>query len=257
MKVRCTPVLRGLYTAATGMIHQRRRLDTVSNNIANVNTTGFRRDRVVTRAFDDELLLRLQEGNFNSRTRIGLLNHGVYAERVMTAFEQGSFQQTGNNTDLAIEGAGFFAVMTDIGEQYTRDGGFVVDGTGRLVTTEGWQVLGEGGPIVVGSDDFQADAMGNVFSGGEWVERLRIVDFADTDALRKAGDNLFVNPDPENAIVDAETRIRQGYIEGSNVEVQREITDMLEAFRRYESSQQILRMMDETLGRTVNDLGRV
>jgi flagellar basal-body rod protein FlgG len=239
------------------MIHQRRRLDTVSNNIANANTTGFRRDRVVTRTFDDELLLRLQQGNFNPRTNIGLLNHGVYAERVMTAFEQGNLQQTGSNTDMAIEGAGFFSVMTDAGEQYTRDGSFTVDSTGMLVTTEGWQLLGEGGPISVGSDDFQVDAMGNVFSGGEFIDRLRIVDFADTDALRKAGDNLFANPDPENAVIDIEAQIRQGYIEGSNVEVQREMTDMLEAFRRYESSQQVLRMMDETLGRTVNDLGRV
>lgn len=250
-------MLRGLYTAATGMIHQRRRLDTVSNNIANANTTGFRRDRVVTRTFDDELLLRLQESNLNPRASIGLLNHGVYVERVMTAFEQGSLQKTGNNTDVAIEGAGFFAVMTDTGEQYTRDGSFGVDSTGTLVTAEGWQVLGETGPIIVGSDDFQVDAMGNVFSGGAWIDRLRIVDFASTDALRKAGDNLFVNPDPENAIVDTEVQVRQGYIEGSNVEVQREMTDMLEAFRRYESSQQVLRMIDETLGRTVNDLGRV
>jgi len=250
-------LLRGLYTAATGMIHQRRRLDTVSNNIANVNTTGFRRDRVVTRSFDDELLLRLQEGSFNPRSRIGLLNHGVYAERVMTAFEQGSLQRTDNNTDIAIQGSGFFAVMTDVGEQYTRDGSFVLDSTGRLVTAEGWQVLGEGGPIIIGSNDFQVDAMGYVFSGGELVDRLRIVDFTDTDALRKAGDNLFVNPEPENAVIDAVARIRQGYVEGSNVEVQREVTDMLEAFRRYESSQQILRMIDETLGRTVNDLGRV
>lgn len=250
-------MLRGLYTAATGMIHQRRRLDTVSNNIANINTTGFRRDRVVTRAFDDELLLRLQEGRFNPRTQIGLLNHGVYAERVMTAFEQGSFQQTGNNTDVAIAGSGFFAVMTDTGEQYTRDGSFAVDSTGTLVTKEGWQVLGEDGPIEVGSEDFQIDEQGFVVSNGMVAGRLRIVDFLDTQALRKAGDNLFVNPDPENTALDAEVQIRQGFLEGSNVEVQREITDMLEAFRRYESSQQILRMMDETLARTVNDLGRV
>jgi flagellar basal-body rod protein FlgG len=239
------------------MIHQRRRLDTISNNVANANTTGFRRDRVVTRTFDDELLLRLQQGNLNPRTPIGLLNHGVYAERVMTAFEQGNLQKTGNNTDMAIKGAGFFAVITDTGEQYTRDGSFAVDSTGTLVTAEGWQVLGDGGPIAVGSDDFQVDDMGNIFSGGEFIDRLRIVDFADTDAIRKAGDNLFVNPDPENAAIDIESQVRQGYIEGSNVEVQREMTDMLEAFRRYESSQQVLRMIDETLGRTVNDLGRV
>jgi len=250
-------LLRGLYTAATGMIHQRRRLDTVSNNIANANTTGFRRDQVVTRAFEDELLLRLQQGTINSRAQIGLLNHGVYAERVMTAFEQGSLRQTGNNTDVAIEGTGFFTVMTAEGEQYTRDGSFTVDGTGRLITSEGWQVLGVDGPIEVGSEDFQIDSQGFIFSDGIVTGRLRIVDFLDAQALRKAGDNLFVNPDPENIVLDPPVHVRQGFLEGSNVEIQREVTDMLEVFRRYEASQQILRMMDETLGRTVNDLGRV
>lgn len=250
-------MIRGFYIATTGMIHQRQRLDTVSNNVANLNTTGFRMDRVVTRSFDDELLLRMQPAMLNPRSMIGILRHGVYSEEVVTSFEQGSLQSTGRNSDLALQGAGFFVVMSELGERYTRDGSFTVDATGTLTTAEGLQLQGERGAIVVGDGEFFVDAQGAVFSGGEFIDRLRVVDFPDLTALRKAGDNLFENPDAANAPVDSAVMVRQGFLEGSNVDVAREVTNMMEIFRRYESSQQILRMMDETLGRTVNDLGRI
>lgn len=250
-------MIRGIYTAATGMIHQRRRMDAVSNNVANANTTGFRRDMVVTTPFDDELLLRLNTNRLNPNDQIGLLNHGVYANRIMTAFEQGLLAETGKSTDFALVGEGFFTISTDAGEQYTRDGNFSVDSDGMLVTTEGAYVLGEDGPINVGSDNFEVNEQGFVLANGSMVGRLRIVNSPDTELLRKAGDNTFVNPDAGNTMVETGAEVRQGFLENSNVEITREMVNMLEAFRNYETNAQIMRMMDETLGRTVNDIGRI
>ena len=183
---------RGLYAAATGMIHQARRLDTVANNIANINTNGYKKDQVVTRAFRDELLLRLEKGQTAMSRRIGTINHGVTVENVVTSFRQGALQQTGENTHLALNGPGFFTVITDNGEQrYTRDGEFMLDSLGRLVTADGWLVAGEMGPVYVGTTDFSVDSLGYIMVNGEYIDRLQIVNFEDPQALRKAGHNLI------------------------------------------------------------------
>jgi flagellar basal-body rod protein FlgG len=251
-------MVRGLYTAATGMIHQARRLDTVANNIANISTRGFKKDQVINRAFDDELVLRLGRGQTALNRYIGTINHGVYAERVVTSFEQGSLQHTGENTHVAIKGQGFFTVITQEGERYTRDGGFMLDSLGRLVTADGWLVAGQGGPIFLGTQDFVIDSQGNVMVDGVYVDRLRIVNFQDLQALRKVGHNLYTNSDPNtNPAVGFEGEVLQGFVEGSNVDVVKEMVDMMTATRNYESNQRIIRMIDESLSKTVNELGRV
>jgi flagellar basal-body rod protein FlgF len=251
----CVVLLRGLYTAATGMIHQTRRLDVVANNISNMNTSGFKRDQVVNRAFEDELLLRMEKGQ--TGTPIGVINHGVYVDKIMTSFEQGNMEHTGENTQMALKGSGFFTVLTDNGERYTRDGNFMIDNQGRLVTTEGWPVAGQAGPILVGTQDFVVDAGGNVIVGETYIDRLQIVNFEDLQALRKEGHNLYTNPDPNNPPIYFEGEVLQGFVEGSNVQVVQEVVDMMTATRNYESNQRILKMMDDSLGKAVNELGRV
>lgn len=249
---------RGLYAAATGMIHQARRLDTVANNIANINTNGYKKDQVVTRAFRDELLLRLEKGQTAMSRRIGTINHGVTVENVVTSFRQGALQQTGENTHLALNGPGFFTVITDNGEQrYTRDGEFMLDSLGRLVTADGWLVAGEMGPVYVGTTDFSVDSLGYIMVNGEYIDRLQIVNFEDSQALRKAGHNLFINSDPENQVIGFEGEVIQGFIEGSNVDAVSEVIEMMTATRNYESNAQIIRMIDESLDKTVNEIGRV
>lgn len=248
-------LLRGLYTVATGMIHQTRRLDVVANNISNMNTSGFKRDQVVNRAFEDELLLRMEKGQ--TGTPIGVINHGVYVDKVMTSFEQGNMEHTGENTQMALKGSGFFTILTDSGEKYTRDGSFTIDNQGYLVTTEGWPVAGQTGRIFVGTRDFVVDAGGNVIIDGAYVDRLQVVDFEDLQALRKEGHNLYANPDPNNPPVYFEGEVLQGFVEGSNVQIVQEVVDMITATRNYESNQRILKMMDDSLGKAVNELGRV
>lgn len=249
-------MVRGLYTAATGMIHQRNRLDTVASNIANVNTRGFKRDMVVERAFEDELLLRMDKDGIPNSRIIGTITHGVYADKVMTEFKQGNIQETGKSTDIALLGDGFFTVMTDQGELYTRDGSFTIDSYGRLVTAEGWQVLGQNGPVYVYNDQFTVDPYGNIMLGGNYIDTLRLVNFEDPEVLQKAGDNYFINTDQVGMIPFA-GEVRQGFAEGSNVDVIREMVDMMTATRAYESNQKILKMIDGTLNKTVNEVGRV
>ncbi|NLA52693.1 MAG: flagellar basal-body rod protein FlgF [Alcaligenaceae bacterium] len=248
---------RGLYTAATGMIHQTRRLDTVANNISNINTNGYKKDQVVTRSFSDELLLRLGKGQTPPSRRIGTINHGVTVDTVVTSYQQGALQQTGQNTHLALNGPGFFAVLTDDGERYTRDGGFMLDSLGRLVTADGWPVSGEMGPIYVGTEDFTVDSLGYIMVDGVYIDRLQIVNFENPQALRKAGHNLFINPDPENEIVGFEGEVVQGFLEGSNVDAVKEVVEMVTATRNYESNAQVIRMIDDVLDKTVNEIGRV
>ncbi|HZJ83092.1 MAG TPA: flagellar hook-basal body protein, partial [Clostridia bacterium] len=189
-------MLRGLYTAATGMIHQRKKLDTIANNLSNVNTRGYKKDDVVSRSFKDELLLRTGGGAKGAKA-IGPLNHGVYAQQVATFFQDGVLQHTGQSGDLALQGDGFFTILTDSGPMYTRDGSFKVNQEGVLVTSGGQVVSGEYGPIVVGQEDFVIDEQGNVFIDGSlFTNRLELTNFEDPSLLEKVGDNLFANNNP-------------------------------------------------------------
>ena len=193
------------------MIQQSRRLDTIANNLANINTNGYKRDKAIDRSFEDELLLRTGGGVGSSTRHIGDINHGVYMDEVVTSFEQGSINQTENSTDLALLGEGFFTILTDSGARYTRDGSFTIDNSGRLTIIEGWPVLGEQGEIYLEDDNFIVDRFGNVFQDGAHVDTLLIVDFDDKYALRKSGDNYFMNIDDTNQPVQFTGEVRQGF----------------------------------------------
>lgn len=249
-------MIRGLYTAATGMIHQRNKLDSIANNLANTNTRGYKKDDIVSRSFRDELLLRMSKGQ--SPKALGPINHGVYAERVTTFFQDGALQQTGLITDVALQGEGFFTIIRDGQEFYTRDGTFKVNDQGILVTMEGHVVAGEYGPIEVGQEDFEIDSEGYVWQGYNLVNRLQLVNFEDPNALEKVGNNLFANNNPaENPIIEFEGQVFQGYAEQSNVELVDEISDMITVSRSYEANLRILQMLDNVLSKTVNEVGNV
>ena len=213
-------MIRGLYTAATGMIHQRNKMDTIANNVSNTNTRGYKKDEIVSHSFRDELLLRMNKGE-NQRA-LGPLNHGVYGERVTTFFQDGPMQETGIYTDIALQGDGFFTILRDGQELYTRDGTFKVNDEGILVTMEGHIVAGEYGPIEVGTDGFEIDHEGNVWQWDTFINRLQLVNFEDANLLEKVGDNLFANDNAgANPVLEFEGQVFQGYAEGSNVELRK------------------------------------
>lgn len=245
-------MLRSLYISASGMLAQRRTMDVLTNNLANVSTPGFRRDTLLARSFSEELLIRINDPEQNS-AGIGTINFGVHADEVVTGFEQGSMEPTGRTADMALAGDGFFVVETPQGLRFTRAGNFQVDAQGFLCTPEGYYVRGTGGRIQVGSTNFSVDAAGNIASAAGTAQ-LQLVTFADLKVLTKVGNNLFSGP---LTAMNANCQVRQGWLEGSNVDLGSEMVNMIAVQRNYESNQRMISMINDTLQKTVNEIGRV
>jgi len=247
-------MIRSLYTSATGMIAQQKRMDVVVNNIANMETTGFKKDGLVTSSFQSILISRVGSGKV---TPIGNMNLGVNIAEEYTDFSQGNMEQTDRQLDVALEGDGYFTIETPNGLRYTRDGNFKVSSDGTLVTNDGYRVLGTNGPIQVGSGEVVVDEKGNIAVDGETKGTFAISAFADNTKLQKAGNNLYVNVTNQAVLSPSDTAVKQGWLEGSNVDMATEIVEMMSVNRSYEINQRITSMLDETLDKTCNELGRV
>jgi len=253
-------MLRSLYTAGTAMLTQSRQMDVISNNLTNVETNGFRADNLVSQSFRDMLIARFSDPYVYQSSDVGPHNTGIHIDRVYTSFTQGTLESTGLATDLALTGDGFFVIGTPGGERYTRAGDFIVDSSGYLLTPLGMYVMGVDGPVVVGGDDnFTVGRDGTVTAAdGTPAGRLRIVTFPDNGALRKEKDTLFYNIDPAgNPPADTTVEVKQYYLESANVDATREMVQLITVYRSYEANQRILRMLDESLGRAVNDIAKV
>lgn len=192
-------MVRGLYTAYTGMINQQKRLDTVTNNLANASTTGFKREGLTSKSFDQMLTVKLNDLSVPYLNEgIGKMSLGVKIGENYTDYSQGSLKETGNTYDLALAGNGFFTISyTDkkgnTSEKYTRDGEFTMDSEGYLRTLEGDYVQGEGGAIMIPVETSEVSIRdnGDIYADGEYVDSLRIVDFEDYNNIEKFGENLY------------------------------------------------------------------
>jgi flagellar basal-body rod protein FlgG len=166
-------------------------------------------------------------------------------------------KHTGNPFDLALEGDGFFCIKTEQGTQYTRNGNFSLDQDGMLVTMDGLPVLGEGGPINIEGDTFTVGVKGNISVDGNLVDTIKIVGFEKPDALEKTENSLFAIADKNEVESKAEnTGVSQGFIELSNVNAIRMMTEMIEVLRGYESYQKAIKTADEANAKAINDVGR-
>lgn len=252
-------MIRGLYTSAIGMTTQFKKMDVISNNLANVDNAGYKKDIVVSQSFPEELSKRIndQKKGFPNNQNIGRMSLGVYIDEVYTNYTQGSLTQTNDSFNVALQGKGFFAVQDEDGiEKYTRDGSFILNSDGTLMTKEGNQVLGENGVINLEQGDVRIDEEGNIFLNNEFIDRLRILDFNNPETLRKVGDNLLERVD-QTETTDFQGKVVQGYLETSNVNVVQEMVDMITATRTYEANQKAIQTHDETLGKAVNEVGRL
>jgi flagellar basal-body rod protein FlgF len=251
-------MIRGLYTAATGMTVQRNKMDVLTNNIVNAETTGYKKDTLINSSFDQVMLQRINDPNVSiyGPSDVGSYDYGTHVDELFTNYSQGTLEQTGKSTDLSIEGEGFFVVETSAGERYTRSGNFSVSADGYLVTESGEYVLGENGRIQVGGKDFTVAADGTVTNATGNVGKLRLVTFTDLSALRKQGSNLYYTYGGAGSINAENAAIKQGCQESSNVDVTDSMVDMLTVYRNYEASQKIVGMTDDSLGLAVN-LGKV
>ena len=282
-------MIRGLYTGASGMAAQQHRIDALANNMANVDVNGYKRDVSVHKAFPGLLLRRMNDdgvwklpiGSGDSAPVVGRIGTGVAQNEVFTIFSQGALKQTDNDFDLAMEGEGFFSVSTLRGERYTRNGSFVLSDNGYLVTKGGELVMGEDEPIRLKKNNFVVDEDGVIwqnssFAGNddrlvsreenEWdalerVDRLRVVDFNHTRYLRKQGDSFWEATETSGPaeVVPPEGRpkVRQGFLEGSNVNVVTEMVQMIEVQRAYEANQKLIQTQDAITGQLLNQVARL
>lgn len=251
-------MIRGWYIGSSGMNAQQTRLDAISNNLANADTTGFKRDIAVSKSFPELLMRRMGDdgvyetpfGSADVAPIIGKIGLGVETNELYTDFEQGSFKQTSTHTDMALSGEGFFAVETPNGERYTRNGNFLVGKEGILVTKEGYPVLGEKGYIQVADDRFTVNQDGMVYSEKdmELIDRFKIVRFDNERYLQKMGSSLYKDTDVTGAAYIAEGKERpvvlQSYVETSNVNVVNEMVSMIEVNRAYEANQKTIQAQD-------------
>lgn len=246
-------MLRGLNISASAMLTHRECMNVITNNLTNIETYGFKRDIHLSRSFDDMLLARL-DNSTASPAFIGSLNYGIHSDMALTDFSEGGLIETDKSTDFAIMGNGFFTVLTPQGIRYTKSGNFKRNIDGYLITNEGYYVLGNNDRIYADSNIFNVDRDGNIASG-DAADKFRIAYFEYPELLTKVGGNLYAST--EMPLTSDSFRIIQGSLESSNVNLADEMIKMIEVSGSYESNQYILKMIDETYKKSVNELGRV
>ena len=238
-----------VYQAAAGAMLQQMRLDVLSNNLANVNTVGYKADK---------LAFRVDTTAMPQAAQVPAPQLSPYAPPLehMVDFSVGPVRQTQNSLDLAIMGDGFFVVQSPNGLQYTRKGSFSINDQGQLSTADGWPVMGQGGPITIDGSRLVINDQGQIFVDDNQVGTLQIEDFARPYDLQKVGDTLFVPANDRVRSVPAEDyRIAQGSVELSNVEAIRTMTEIIETLRVFESYQRVMRAADDATAKTVNEVG--
>lgn len=246
-------MIKGIYSAASAMLPQATKQNAIANNVANIGTSGFKRDSVFYQEFTKATSAFKRSGYpewFREKV-----------EKTYIDFSQGQFQQTNRPLDVGIYGDGFFTISTPQGIRYTRNGEFSLNTQGILVNSTGDPVMGEGGPITIPQEakEISISSEGEILVDGASIDRLKIVNFSKPYQLvrERAGSIFMTKPDAREMPVEASTTINQGVLESSNSLGIREMVDMVELYRSYESEQRAIQVQDETVGRAINDVGVV
>jgi flagellar basal-body rod protein FlgG len=268
----------------SGAIAQQRNVETIANNVANANTPGFKKEQVVFKEYlaalekpDAQIELPQKEWKPEDFYRS---NNGedsfVKVDGAYTLHEQGQLSPTGNAFDNALNGPGFFEVLTPNGVRYTRKGNFTISNDGKLVTDQGFLLLSKSPPLVVGADGklvlttspesrsipignnkFTISLDGQVFSGPNKAADLSLMEFNDVHALKKEGNSLFINPDQKNIKTgENKTSVHQGFVEQSNVNAVSEMSALINANRNFESIQRVIKTYDTMSGKAVNEISK-
>lgn len=245
-----------IYAAATGMLTQSRVLDVTANNMANIDTAGYKRDRLVASTFNEHVVSRYENGaSQTSATEIGTQTHGAIPAEIVTDTSQGTLETTDRNLDFAIMGDGYFSVESEDGTAaLTRNGRFHTDTEGYLRTESGDYVLGENGRIQLTGGDVSVSGDGSLFSNGENVGKLALIAPDEGAAATKTQDSLFAE---QNGTGTFAGRVRQGVIEKSNVDMVEEMTNMMQASRAFQSCAQAVKILDSISQKTSNEIGRL
>jgi flagellar basal-body rod protein FlgF len=266
---------KGIYTALSGARAQAQRLDTIANNIANVDTTGFKKD---TQVFKEYLTAHQKNSDVIETPKVPASVESFYDlkggdkgyvdnDGTFTNFKQGALKPTGGSLDFALEGRGFFQVATPAGVRMTRNGSFGINGEGVLVSKEGHPVLAAGNPqappeqrvIRVQDRNINVALDGQVTQAGEVIGRLALVNIENEEALRKVGNSMYKVK--ENYVpqinMQPEVHVKQGFLEKSNVNIVEEMTRMIGATRTFEANQRAMKAYDQMNNKLVNDVPNI
>ncbi|WP_369382287.1 flagellar hook-basal body protein [Lysinibacillus fusiformis] len=277
-------MFKGFYTVATGMITQQRRTELLSNNLANANTPGFKADQSTIRSFPDMLMSSIgktnapanQQAGAEYMNQVGALNTGTYLQETLPNYIQGQIYRTDFTTDMAlidgnlpqneegVSGSIFFRLAhPDGGEAYTRNGNFTLDGQGYLVNGQGLYVLNDAGQrIQLPNDDFRLDESGAIYVNNQQVARVGVSYAANPNMLQKQDNGLIrtengVNLPSAYGANGVSFTLRQNFLEGSNVDSGRAMTDLMTAYRAFEANQKVLQAYDRSMEKAVNEIGKI
>jgi flagellar basal-body rod protein FlgF len=267
---------KGIYSALSGAMAQGQNLDTIANNIANANTPGFKSDK---NAFKEYLTVLEKAPDVNTVPNIpatidsfydmqGTQKSYVDVDGTYTDHAQGGFKASGNPLDIALEGKGFLEVLTPQGPRLTRKGTLSLSAEGKLITTDGLPVLKAAPPgsqataesrtVTLGPDAVTFTQQGDIYQNGQNLGKLSLVEFEDNEHLKKMGNALYINTDASvPQIVNGNTSVHQGFTETSNVNIVKEMTDMIQATRNFESNQRVIKAYDEMDSKLVNDVPKL
>ncbi len=270
----------GMWTAAAGAVAQSQSLDVIANNLANTDTSAFKKDiptfkeylATVERTHDTADIPRspIKDKDFyplDGRDQAYVVTDGIH-----TSFRQGNLRNTQSQLDIALDGPGFFEVSTPYGAQFTRQGNLKIASDGKLVTVEGFPVLSkEPAGLSMGSNSLSAryinlrdrgglfgiNANGQIYSGENLISQINIIEFKDLSKLKKLGGQLYENKDTNNIVNPEHTQVRQGFLESSNVNPIEEMTRMIQANRLFEHDLKALKTYGELLGKEANEVGKL
>lgn len=257
-------MVRGLYTAYTGMINEQKRLDVISNNLANSATVGYKAENVTSQAFKDMMAVKIRDGsNAFLDEPIGNMNLGVKIGETYIDWGQGSLRETGNTYDIAIQGEGFFPMRvtyTNGSEEimYARNGQFTMTRDGFIVDAYGNHLQGSSGDLQIPLDTAEVAIKntGAVFADGVLIDRITLVDFEDYDYLELYGENMFRPVDGATQTASSATML-QGFTEQSNANVIDQMVSMITITRAYEAGQKMIQTQDNLIGKAVNEVGKL
>ncbi|HIJ80667.1 MAG TPA: flagellar basal-body rod protein FlgF [Desulfuromonadales bacterium] len=242
----------GMYAAVSGSLASMKRLDIISNNLANANTIGFKKDRI---SFEGLLASATPQPQVPQSTTADPI---LQKENVFIDFASGMSRQTGNPLDVSLDGDGFFAVTTPDGTAYTRQGNFRLSADGTLVTQDGLPLQAQGGGNVrIQGSRVEIDGKGAIMVDGTAVGALNVVDFQKPYNLTKTANALFVPVNPQEATQPGTAAVQQAHLEGSNVESISEMIQMIETNRYFEACSKVIKGYDDMATKAANEIGRV
>ena len=254
-------MIRGLYTATSGMIVQQKRQENVANNLANAETPSFKKQAVLVKSDDKVNVIKSEK---TGSEIVGSISLGSEIDGVKTDFTQGLITETGKELDYAINGNAFFQIVDEAGQNgFSRNGSFRIDGAGNLINSQGHYLIGKNASNSTTEKINLLDVEFTIKGDGGIVDRdnnlkytMIISDFSNYDDLENLGNGVYIN-NKNTEVIEGDFKLIQGFKENSNVNVLDEMVKMIEISRAFESNQRVIQSIDETLSKAVNEVGKL